>query len=122
MGEKAVRDACGTKDGLSLILLLRFSSQKNSTRIIIVISFPQYFIIDIIYSQFKYSGDLLTIAVAPHQVYGPRDGLFLPSLLQTAATGKLRIFGSGDNLISFCHVDNYCHGLILGGEALYPGN
>lgn len=67
-------------------------------------------------------GDLLTIAVAPHQVYGPRDTLFLPSLLSTAATGRLRIFGNGENLISFCHVDNYCHGLILGEEALYPGS
>jgi nucleoside-diphosphate-sugar epimerase len=66
--------------------------------------------------------ELLTIAVAPHQVYGPRDGLFLPNLLETAASGKLRIFGSGLNTISFCHVDNYCHGLILGAEALYPGS
>ncbi len=67
-------------------------------------------------------GDLLTIAVAPHQVYGPRDGLFLPSLLAAAGSGKLRIFGDGENDISFCHVDNYCHGLILGEEALYPGS
>lgn len=81
LGEKAVRDACGTT-----------------------------------------ANDLLTIAVAPHQVYGPRDGLFLPNLLEAAASGKLRIFGSGHNLISFCHVDNYCHGLILGAEALYPGS
>lgn len=66
--------------------------------------------------------DLLTIAVAPHQVYGPRDGLFLPSLLMVAGSGKLRIFGAGENSISFCHVDNYCHGLILGGEALYAGS
>lgn len=70
----------------------------------------------------KKAGDLLTIAVAPHQVYGPRDGLFLPSLLATAQSGKLRIFGDGQNKISFCHVDNYCHGLILGEEALYPGS
>lgn len=81
LGEKAVREACGTT-----------------------------------------ADELLTIAVAPHQVYGPRDGLFLPNLLETAASGKLRIFGKGDNMISFCHVDNYCHGLILGGEALYPGS
>ena len=67
-------------------------------------------------------GDLLTIAVAPHQVYGPRDGLFLPNLLEAAGSGKLHIFGSGENKISFCHVDNYCHGLILGYEALYPGS
>ena len=35
---------------------------------------------------------------------------------------KLRIIGSGENLISMTHVDNYCHGLILGEKALYPGS
>lgn len=48
--------------------------------------------------------------------------LMLPSLLQTAGSGKLRVFGNGENIISFCHVDNYCHGLILGAKALYPGS
>lgn len=70
----------------------------------------------------KNNDDLLTIAVAPHQVYGPRDMLFLPSLLSTAYHNKLFIFGNGKNQISFCHVDNYCHGLILGYQALYPGS
>ena len=42
--------------------------------------------------------------------------------METAGSGKLRIFGEGENKISFCHVDNYCHGLILGGEALYPSS
>lgn len=37
-------------------------------------------------------------------------------------SGKLRIFGEGENRISFCHVDNYCHGLLCGYEALYPGS
>jgi nucleoside-diphosphate-sugar epimerase len=78
LGEKLVRDACGTEED-----------------------------------------DLLTIAVAPHQVYGPRDGLFLPNLLEAQGSGSLRIFGHGNNDISFCHVDNYCHGLILGWAALY---
>lgn len=81
LGEKAVLDACGTKEE-----------------------------------------DLLTIAVAPHQVYGPRDGLMLPNFLETAASGSLRIFGNGLNKISMCHVDNYCHGLILGYEALYANS
>ncbi len=67
------------------------------------------------------SDDLMTIAVAPHQVYGPRDALFLPSILAAARGGKLRIFGPGTNRVSFTHVDNYCHGLILGAEALVPG-
>lgn len=25
-------------------------------------------------------------------------------------------------MVSFCYVDNYCHGLILGMRALYPGS
>lgn len=65
---------------------------------------------------------LLTIAVAPHQVYGPRDGLFLPNFLAAAESGKLRVFGAGDNQISVCYVDNYCHGLILGFESLFKGS
>lgn len=68
------------------------------------------------------SDALMTIAVAPHQVYGPRDPLFLPQILEAARGGKLRVFGDGTNRISFTHVDNYCHGLILGAEALRPGS
>lgn len=63
---------------------------------------------------------LLTVAIAPHQVYGPRDMLFLHNML--GAGKRLRVFGDGRNKISLCHVDNYCHGLILGCAALYPGS
>jgi nucleoside-diphosphate-sugar epimerase len=62
--------------------------------------------------------DFFSVAVAPHQVYGPRDYLFLHNFLLNAK--RLRIFGDGENLISACFVDNYCHGLILGERALYP--
>ena len=64
--------------------------------------------------------NLLTVAVAPHQVYGPRDYLFLHNFLLNAS--KLRVFGPGTNLVSVCYVDNYCHGLIIGERALYPGS
>lgn len=43
--------------------------------------------------------ELMTCAVAPHQVYGPRDNLFLPNLLEAAGTGRLRVFGAGRNRI-----------------------
>jgi len=59
-----------------------------------------------------------TINVAPHQVYGPHDSLFLPNLLETAGNGRLRIFGKGTNQISVCYVDNYCHGLMCGADSL----
>eukprot|EP00814_Leptocylindrus_danicus_P013494 CAMPEP_0116020894 /NCGR_PEP_ID=MMETSP0321-20121206/10067_1 /TAXON_ID=163516 /ORGANISM="Leptocylindrus danicus var. danicus, Strain B650" /LENGTH=388 /DNA_ID=CAMNT_0003491669 /DNA_START=272 /DNA_END=1438 /DNA_ORIENTATION=+ len=71
---------------------------------------------------YKLHKGLLTISVAPHQVYGPYDALFLPSLLETAGNNNLRIFGSGKNLISVCYVDNYCHGLMCGADALEEGS
>lgn len=61
-------------------------------------------------------------AVAPHQVYGPMDRLFLPALLRAARGGLLRVFGPGDNLISLCHVDNCAHAHILAAGALGRGD
>ncbi|CAN0200960.1 unnamed protein product [Ectocarpus sp. 6 AP-2014] len=68
------------------------------------------------------SDSLLTVAIAPHQIYGPRDNLFMPSLLEAAGKGQLRVFGNGKNKVSFTYLDNYCHGLILGYDALYQGS
>jgi nucleoside-diphosphate-sugar epimerase len=62
--------------------------------------------------------DFMTVSVAPHQVYGPSDNLFLPNLLEAAMSGKLMVFGDGENRICFTHVDNYCHGLIIAERAL----
>jgi nucleoside-diphosphate-sugar epimerase len=109
LGEALIREACGSKQVLTC---------RRPTKRLQLTAFRQQGYCE--YSIGAVQGDLLTIAVAPHQVYGPRDGLMLPSLLGAASTGRLRIFGSGQNLISFCHVDNYCHGLMLGAEALYP--
>lgn len=63
-------------------------------------------------------GSFLSVSIAPHQVYGPKDTIFLPNIMDAARTGKLRVFGSGKNCISMVYVDNYCHGLILGYHAL----
>eukprot|EP00439_Symbiodinium_sp_Y106_P017890 s2123_g2.t1 len=64
-------------------------------------------------------GEILFIAVAPHTVYGPRDNLFLPNLLEAAGIGKLRVFGSGKSRVGYTHVDNYCHGLVIAEKQLY---
>ena len=66
--------------------------------------------------------ELMTVAVAPHQVYGPRDNLFLPNLLEAAGTGRLRVFGPGRNRICFTHVDNYAHALVIAESALHAGS
>lgn len=65
---------------------------------------------------------LYAVSVAPHQVYGPRDNLFLPNLLEAAGTGKLRIFANGMNRICFTHVDNYAHALVIAERKLYANS
>ncbi|EGD77340.1 reductase with NAD or NADP as acceptor [Salpingoeca rosetta] len=73
------------------------------------------------------SPSLMTVSVAPHQVYGPRDNLFMPNILEAAGTGVLRIFsarrtGYGMNKVCFTHVDNYCHGLMCAEKALFKNS
>lgn len=60
--------------------------------------------------------ELLTCAIAPHQVYGVRDRLFLPSF--AAKARLLRIFGDGNNIISFTAADNCAHAMVLAAAAL----
>jgi nucleoside-diphosphate-sugar epimerase len=52
-------------------------------------------------------------------VYGPRDNLFMPNVLEAGGNGTLRIFASGQNRVCFTHVDNYAHGLIIAENALF---
>lgn len=61
---------------------------------------------------------LTTICIGPHQVYGPADRLFLPSFMETARSGLLRVLGTGQNLISFTHTDNCAHAHILAYNAI----
>ncbi len=71
--------------------------------------------------------NFFTVAVAPHQVYGPRDNLFLPNVLESYGGGTLRCFtcartGYGKNKVCFTFVDNYCHGLIISERVLYKNS
>ena len=66
--------------------------------------------------------ELMTCAVAPHQVYGARDNLFMPNLLEAAGTGRLRVFGDGLNRICYTHVDNYAHALVIAERKLHAGS
>ena len=70
----------------------------------------------------KKDPEFLAINVAPHQVYGPRDNLFMPNMMETANSGKLRVFSHGENRICFTHVDNYCHALIIAERKLFKNS
>jgi nucleoside-diphosphate-sugar epimerase len=70
------------------------------------------------YALSQNSDDFLVCAIGPHQVYGPMDRLFLPAFMETAANGRLRVLGTGQNLISFTHTDNCAHAHILAAKKM----
>ncbi|XP_068181987.1 sterol-4-alpha-carboxylate 3-dehydrogenase, decarboxylating [Antennarius striatus] len=66
---------------------------------------------------------LLTVAVRPHGIFGPRDPQLVPILVETARRGKMKfIIGDGTNLVDFTYVENVVHGHILAAESLTPGS
>ena len=66
--------------------------------------------------------ELRTCVVQPHQVYAPEDRLFLPAMLETAKSGKLRVFAKGANMVSFTHAGNLSHALALAAHTLTGGD
>ncbi|KAG7283154.1 hypothetical protein CRUP_033100 [Coryphaenoides rupestris] len=67
------------------------------------------------------AGGLLTVAIRPHGIFGPRDPQLVPILVDTARKGKMKfIIGDGTNLVDFTFVENVVHGHILAAEHLRP--
>ncbi|PID77014.1 MAG: 3-beta hydroxysteroid dehydrogenase [Deltaproteobacteria bacterium] len=57
-------------------------------------------------------------AVRPHLVYGPGDPHLVPRLLDRGRKRKLKIVGSGDNLVDISYIDNVAHLHILAAASL----
>jgi len=53
------------------------------------------------------SRDLKTLSLRPHLVWGPGDRHILPGIIEQAKSGKLRIVGSGDNIVDTTYIDNF---------------
>lgn len=51
-------------------------------------------------------GRLLTVALRPHLIWGPRDNHLIPRLIRRARSDRLRRVGSGNNFISVSYVEN----------------
>ncbi|KAJ3375431.1 hypothetical protein GGF31_004549 [Allomyces arbusculus] len=57
---------------------------------------------------------LLTVALRPSGIFGPRDGQTLPGFLDAIASGKSHIvLGNGQNLFDFTYVENVAAAHIL---------
>jgi nucleoside-diphosphate-sugar epimerase len=50
--------------------------------------------------------NLATVALRPHIIWGPGDNHLVPRVLSRARAGKLRIVGTGKNLVDSVYVDN----------------
>jgi len=65
---------------------------------------------------------LLTCALRPHLIWGPRDQHLIPRLLDRARNGRLRQVGDGQNLIDAVYVENAATAHLLAADALRPGS
>jgi 2-alkyl-3-oxoalkanoate reductase len=65
---------------------------------------------------------LLTCALRPHLIWGPRDRHLIPRLLERARSGRLRRVGDGTNLIDMIYVENAAEAHLQAAEALQSGS
>lgn len=65
--------------------------------------------------------NLLTVALRPHLIWGPRDNHLIPRLIQRAQSGRLRQVGDGSNEISMSYVENAAAAHLQAAESLQPG-
>jgi nucleoside-diphosphate-sugar epimerase len=65
---------------------------------------------------------LLTCALRPHLIWGPRDEHLIPRLIARAKAGRLRRVGDGRNLIDMVYVENAALAHLQAADALTAGS
>ncbi len=68
------------------------------------------------------AGVLLTCALRPHLIWGPRDRHLIPRLLERQRRNQLRRIGAGRNLIDMVYVENAAAAHLQAADALTPGS
>ena len=66
------------------------------------------------------SPTLSTVALRPHLIWGPGDTQLIPRIIERARAGRMRLVGSGRNLIDATYVDNAAHAHVLAVQLLAP--
>lgn len=64
------------------------------------------------------SGDLKTVALRPHLVWGPGDTNLIPRLVARGQKGLLRQVGDGRNLVDIAYIDNVVDAHLLAAKNL----
>ena len=65
---------------------------------------------------------LLTTALRPHLIFGPRDDRMLPTLISRARQGKVPQVGDGLNKVDLTFIDDAARAHLLAADALTPGS
>jgi nucleoside-diphosphate-sugar epimerase len=68
------------------------------------------------------SDELLTCALRPHLIWGPRDQHLIPRLLDRARSGKLRYVGDLKNMVDAVYVENAAAAHLQAADALEKGS
>lgn len=64
---------------------------------------------------------LATVALRPHLIWGPGDTQLGPRIVDRGRAGRLRIVGSGMQLVDATYVDNAAHAHLLALDRVAPG-
>ncbi len=67
-------------------------------------------------------GGVMTCALRPHLIWGPRDSHLIPRLLQRARSRQLRQVGDGKNQIDMIYVENAAAAHVQAAEVMEPGS
>ena len=65
---------------------------------------------------------LLTCALRPHLIWGPRDAHLIPRLIDRARSGKLRRVGEGTNMVDMIYVENAAEAHLQAADSLVSGS
>ncbi len=65
-----------------------------------------------------HGSQLATVSLRPHLVWGPGDRNVVPRVLRLARKGRLKIVGSGRNLVDVTHIANVVDAHLLAEQAL----
>lgn len=66
-------------------------------------------------------GNLKTVALRPHLIWGPGDPNLIPRVLDRGRKGKLRIVGDGNNRVDLTYIDNVVDAHLCAEAALDKG-
>ncbi len=64
---------------------------------------------------------LTTVALRPHLIWGPGDTQLGPRIIERARAGRLRIVGTGQQLVDATYVDNAAHAHVLAVDCVTAG-